>query len=225
MKLLYKGKTKDVYDLEDGHYLLQFKDDMTGEDGVFDPGSNAVGLSVSGAGLAGLKMTVHFMNLFNAQGIHTHLVSSDLEKATMTVLPATKFGRGVEVICRFRAVGSFIRRYGDYIPSGAPLPDYVEMTLKDDERGDPLINKDALHALNIMHSAEYDVIAEMARKVARITRDELAKKGMELYDIKLEFGRTGSKICLIDEISGGNMRVFRDGQPMDPLALSALAIL
>ena len=44
MKLVYKGKTKDVYELEDGNYLLQFKDDVTGENGVFDPGANTVGL-------------------------------------------------------------------------------------------------------------------------------------------------------------------------------------
>ena len=46
MKLLYSGKTKDVYELSSGDYLLKFKDDATGQDGVFDPGSNAVGLKI-----------------------------------------------------------------------------------------------------------------------------------------------------------------------------------
>lgn len=44
MELVYRGKTKDVYALENGDYLLQFKDDVTGVDGVFDPGANTVGL-------------------------------------------------------------------------------------------------------------------------------------------------------------------------------------
>ena len=44
MELKYKGKTKDVYALEDGNYLLKFKDDVTGVDGVFDPGANTVGV-------------------------------------------------------------------------------------------------------------------------------------------------------------------------------------
>ena len=48
VKLIYKGKTKDVYDLKDGSYLLQFKDDVTGEDGKFDPGANTVGLTIYG---------------------------------------------------------------------------------------------------------------------------------------------------------------------------------
>ena len=52
MKLVYRGKTKDVYELEDGNYLLKFKDDVTGADGVFDPGANTVGLTIEGAGRA-----------------------------------------------------------------------------------------------------------------------------------------------------------------------------
>ena len=44
MKLVYTGKTKNVYALENGNYLLKFKDDCTGKDGVFDPGENSIGL-------------------------------------------------------------------------------------------------------------------------------------------------------------------------------------
>ena len=224
MKLIYKGKTKDVFDLENGEYLLQFKDDVTGTDGVFDPGSNTVGLSISGAGMAGLKMTAYFMEIINAKGFKTHFISADIEKGTMTVRHATRFGDGVEAICRFRAVGSFHRRYGAYIESGASLPAVVEITLKDDDRGDPLINKEALSALSILSPAEYEVLSDMTKKISGIIKDDLAKKGMELYDIKLEFGRINGQICLIDEISGGNMRVFFEGEALDPLALSAKAV-
>ena len=47
-KLVYTGKTKNVYALENGNYLLKFKDDCTGKDGVFDPGENSVGLTIEG---------------------------------------------------------------------------------------------------------------------------------------------------------------------------------
>ena len=60
MEKVFEGKTKDVYALSDGNYLLKFKDDVTGEDGVFDPGANKVGLTLEGAGLAGLKLTTIF---------------------------------------------------------------------------------------------------------------------------------------------------------------------
>ena len=46
MELVYTGKTKNVYALENGNYLLKFKDDCTGKDGVFDPGENSVGLTI-----------------------------------------------------------------------------------------------------------------------------------------------------------------------------------
>src|SRR5699024_11805826 len=109
MKELYKGKTKDLFDLENGHYLLSFKDDVTGEDGVFDPGANTVCLTIDGVGKSGLKMTTHFFELLAEKNIPTHFIASDLEDVSMTVKDAEMFGNGLEVICRYRAVGSFYR--------------------------------------------------------------------------------------------------------------------
>src|SRR5690606_6155236 len=111
MELKYTGKTKDVYELQDGNYLLQFKDDVTGVDGVFDPGANTVGLTIEGAGRAGLKLTKYFFEILKEKDIPTHYIDADIDKATMTVKPAEVFGKGLEVICRYRAVGSFLRRY------------------------------------------------------------------------------------------------------------------
>ena len=107
MKLTYEGKTKNVYELEDGNYLLQFKDDVTGEDGVFDPGANTVGLTIEGAGQTGLRLTKYFFELLEDKGIPTHYVSANVQENTMIVKPAKIFGNGLEVICRYRAVGSF----------------------------------------------------------------------------------------------------------------------
>ena len=113
MKLVYTGKTKDVFALDNGNYLLRFKDDCTGKDGVFDPGENSVGLTIEGVGNVNLRMTKHFFEKINAAGIRTHFVSADLKETTMEVLPAKVFGHGLEVICRLKAVGSFRRRYGE----------------------------------------------------------------------------------------------------------------
>ena len=51
MELVYKGKTKDVYDKGNGNYILKFKDDATGANGVFDPGANTVGVTIKGLGM------------------------------------------------------------------------------------------------------------------------------------------------------------------------------
>lgn len=226
MKQVYQGKTKDVFDLGNGQYLLKFKDDVTGVDGVFDPGANTVGLTMEGAGEAGLKLTKFFFEKMNQAGIATHYVDADIANRTMTVLPASVFGEGVEVICRYRAVGSFMRRYGKYAKDGQPLDAYVEVTLKDDDRNDPLITDEALEMLGIMTKKEYEILVDMTRKIAGIVKDELAKKGLELYDIKFEFGRVGDDkhIALIDEISGGNMRAYKDGEYVEPLKLEKLML-
>lgn len=224
MKLVYSGKTKDVYALEDGHYLLKFKDDLTGTDGVFDPGANTVGLTREGAGRAGLSLTKYFFELLEQKGIPTHYVEANLDEATMIVKPATMFGHGLEVICRFRATGSFLRRYGRYAKEGQPLDAFIEVTLKDDERGDPPINEDALVMLGILTRDEYRLLVELTKKIAYLVKEELAKHDIELYDIKLEFGRIGKEqqIALIDEISGGNMRAYQHGNYVDPLKLAEI---
>jgi len=220
--LLYEGKTKNVYILENGNYLLKFKDDVTGQNGVFDPGANVVGLSIEGIGNLNLRMSIFFFEKLRVAGIQTHFVSANLENSTMEVLPAKVFGKGIEVICRRRAVGSFLRRYGDFIEEGAPLPSYVEMTLKDDDRSDPLVTRDGLIDLGIMSGKQYDDIKKKTQEIAKIVADCLLEKGMELYDIKLEFGCKGDEIILIDEISSGNMRVYRDGKYIEPISLSEL---
>ncbi len=222
-KLVYTGKTKNVYALENGNYLLKFKDDCTGKDGVFDPGENSVGLTIEGVGDVNLRMSVYFFEKINAAGIRTHYVNADLTDTTMEVLPAKVFGHGLEVICRCRAVGSFLRRYGEYIEDGAELPFYVEMTFKNDAKGDPLVTKDGLVVLGVMTEKQYDEIKEMTQKITRIVADEMAARGLVLYDIKFEYGYDAEgKVMLIDEIASGNMRVYKDGKYVDPMTLSKL---
>ena len=219
MEKIYTGKTKDIYRQENGNYVLKFKDDVTGENGVFDPGANTVGLSIEGVGKEGLKITRYFFEILKSKGIKTHYIDSNIDENTMTVLPAKVFGRGLEVICRFKAVGSFVRRYGAYVSGGEDLDTYVEFTLKDDGRGDPLITKDALIMLGILSETEYEQIVALTKKICTIIKDVLHEKELTLYDIKLEFGRVKDEVVLIDEISGGNMRVYKGTQTVAPTEL------
>ena len=223
MKHVYTGKTKDVYELENGNYLLKFKDDCTGKDGVFDPGENSVGLTIDGVGDVNLRMSIYFFEKVNAAGIKTHYVNADLANTTMEVLPGKVFGKGLEVICRHKAVGSFFRRYGEYIEEGADLPAYVETTFKNDAKGDPLVTKDALVALGVMTDEQYEDIKVMTQQITQIVADDLKEKGLVLYDIQFEFGYDAEgKVMLIDEIASGNMRVYKDGEYIDPMTLSEL---
>ena len=222
-KLVYTGKTKNVDALDNGNYLLKFKDDCTGKDGVFDPGENSVGLTIEGVGDVNLRMSVYFFEKINAAGIKTHYVSADLGNTTMEVRPAKVFGKGLEVICRHKAVGSFYRRYSDYVELGADLPAYVETTFKNDEKGDPLVTRDGLIVLGVMTAEQYDAIKEMTQRITQIVADDMKEKGLVLYDIKFEFGYdTDGSVMLIDEIASGNMRVYKNGEYIDPMTLSKL---
>ena len=221
MTKIYEGKTKDVYSLENGNVMLKFKDDCTGKDGVFDPGENTVGLTIEGIGKANLKSSIHYFELLKKAGIKTHYVSADIDNATMEVLPAKVFGQGLEVICRLVATGSFIRRYGNYIADGTPLEGgYVECTFKDDAKGDPLVTGEGLAALGVMTPAMFESLKEQTLNITKIVADDLKSIGLDLWDIKFEFGYNNDEVILIEEIASGNMRVYKDGVIVDPVELT-----
>jgi len=225
MKKVYEGKTKDVYQLDNGNVMLKFKDDCTGKDGVFDPGENSVGLTIEGIGRANLETSVYYFELLKQAGVKTHYVSADLDECTMEVLPGKVFGKGLEVICRLVATGSFIRRYGAYIADGTKLEGgYVECTFKDDAKGDPLVTSEGLEALGVMSQEMFNSMKEQTLKITKVVADDLAKKGMELWDIKFEFGYNNDEVILIDEIASGNMRVYKDGKIVDPMDLTKLIL-
>lgn len=216
MELVKKGKTKDVHKLDNGNYLLKFKDSVTGgPGGTVDPGGNLVVGEESGMGRACLAMTSFIFEEAARRGLAvTHMVSANLDETTMEVIPARPFGQGLEIIVRFVATGSFVRRYGLYAEDGrrlsAPL---VEITLKDDQRGDPLINDETLMELGLADAGEIARIKSRARSIAEMIRELGRKNGLEIFDLKMEFGRApDGRLLLIDEISPGSMRAYQDGR-------------
>ena len=225
MKKIYEGKTKDVFSLDNGNFLLKFKDDCTGKDGVFDPGENSVGLKIDGIGRENLKTSIYYFELLKKAGIKTHYVNANIEEATMEVLPAKVFGHGLEVICRLVATGSFIRRYGEYINDGVVLDGgYVECTFKNDAKGDPLVTGEGLVALGIMTAEMFESLKTQTLAITKIVADDLKTIGLDLWDIKFEFGYNNGEVILIDEIASGNMRVYKAGKIVNPIELTKLIL-
>ncbi len=220
---IYSGKTKDLYALANGNILLIFKDDVTGEDGVIDPGANTVIGQVEGKGAKSLAMTDYFFKCLHAAGVPTHLVQVDLDRSAMEVSRAEPLGKnihgagGIEFICRTRPWGSFLRRYKDYIRDEGKQLDYlVELTLKDDERGDPLINDDTIIALELLSPAHLEQARELTRQVCRIVEADLRNKGLTLIDMKIEIGLVDGEVVVIDEVSADAMRVMdQHGKVLD----------
>lgn len=215
-KKVYSGKTKDIYKQPNGNLLIVFKDDVTGENGVVDPGSNFVMGQIKGKGRISLEVTNHFFQILTNKNIPTHLVSIDLANNAMEAREALQPGKtvnpsagGLEFVCRPKAYGSFLRRYQKYVREKLQDIDcLVEVTLKDDERGDPLINDDALVTLGLLTRAQLEKAKTYTRKITRIIEKDLRKKELTLVDIKMEFGLIDGEVVLIDEISADSMRVM-----------------
>ena len=207
MRLLYSGKTKDVY--EDGPYLIfHFKDTVLGRKGKEDSGGNEVVGEKTGKGSVVLKQTEFFFKILEKNGIKTHFVER-IDERKARFLKAEKIP--LEVIYRELAYGSFLRRYGGWVKPFQPLG-IVEFTLKDDRLDDPLIAEDAVVALGIANREEVKNMKETTRKVAGILREFFSSKGLRLVDFKLEFGRLNGELLVIDELSGDTMRVAKDGR-------------
>lgn len=206
MKTLYEGKTKDVLTNEaTGALYLLFKDSATGENGVFDPGSNTVGGSVEGKGKTGLKISGYFFELMEKNGIPTHYLSADIDKGLMEVRKVTV--PPLEFILRYFSAGSMCRRYS--LEEGISFdPPYLEVTLKDDVQGDPLISERLCLLKGLLAPGQYSEALDILEKVGKVLRRELGGMGYTLIDFKIELGydETG-KVMVADEITPDIWRI------------------
>ena len=206
MKKLYEGKTKNVMlDEETGIVHLFFKDDATGENGVFDPGSNTVGGSVEGKGKVGLEVSKYFFELMEKNGIPTHYLGADVEQGLMKVRNLTV--PRLEFIVRYFTAGSMCRRFT--LEEGIPFnPPYAEVTLKDDIQGDPLISERICLMKGILKEGQYEEAQNVVLRVGEVIKEELASMNLQLIDFKIEVGydETG-KIFVADEITPDIWRV------------------
>ena len=236
LPLIYSGKTKDVYLYDETSILLHTKDSVTGwkiknNDGtysvVIDPGANEVIGEVSGIGKKNIISSIYYFNKFTEANIHHHFLDADINESTMRVKKANKLGAGLECIVRFYALGSILRTYPDYVKYKQPLTDYFEITTKNDEAGDPRISKEFLTNPDfgpIITEVQYENARQLSLNAAKLIRDDLSQKGYTLIDIKFEIGVFENQIIIIDEISAGIMRVFKDETQLSETELADLLV-
>ena len=206
MKTLYDGKTKTVkLNEETGVVYLFFKDSATGENGVFDPGSNSVGGSVEGKGNIGLQVSKYFFELMEKNGIPTHYLGADLDQNLMQVRKLTV--PKLEFVLRYFTAGSMCRRFD--LEEGIVFnPPYTEVTLKSDEQGDPLISERICLMKNMLVPGQYDEALGILVKVGEVLKEELAKMDLTLIDLKIEVGYDeNGKMYVADEITPDIWRV------------------
>ena len=206
MNTLYDGKTKTVMlDEATGVVNLFFKDTATGENGMFDPGYNTVGGSVEGKGKIGLIISKYFFELMEKNGIPTHFLGADIDQNLMQVKKLTV--PKLEFVLRYFTAGSMCRRFT--LPEGIPFdPPYKEVTLKDDEQGDPLITERLCLMKEMLVPGVFDQGLELVEKVGEVLKVELAKMDLQLIDFKIEVGYDeDGKVYVVDEITPDIWRV------------------
>lgn len=207
MKLIYRGKTKDVY--EDGEFLIfYFKDSILGFGEKEDTGGNEIIGERKGKGSVVLKQTEFFFKLLEKKGVKTHFAKK-IDDRKAKFLKAEKIP--LEVIYRYKAYGSFLRRYDEFVKPLQEL-NIIEFTLKSDALGDPPICEEAIETLGIASKEEIEEMKKTTRKVAQILKEFFESKGFEIIDFKLEFGRKNDELLVIDEISSDTMRVMKGGK-------------
>ena len=223
-----RTETKDFYPTPHSDFLKM----------VFNDNANVCGFDfeVVGIGKASLKMTQYFMKAIEEVGISTHMEYVDLDNNYMIVKKAIIFGKnGLNCSCSLYA-GSLVERFGEYVKKGRKLLFPVfEMRLKDGEGSEFPINREQLEALGILLSrneeeesiSEYDELRELTLEVAEIVKRILAKKGITLLDIELEFGAIENEddtfeYILIGDISPKSIRCSKKGKILGPVELAAL---
>ena len=81
---------------------------------------------------------------------------------------------------------------------------------------------EGLVALKVMTAEMFESLKAQTLAITKIVADDLKEIGLDLWDIKFEFGYHKGEVVLIDEIASGNMRVYKDGKIVDPVELTKL---
>ena len=199
LNALYEGKAKIIYETDEANkFIVYFKDDATA-------GNGAKKGTIVDKGIMNNRMSEFFFNLLEKNGIATHMLEVPNDRE-MVVKKLDMFA--LEVIVRNVAAGSLAKRLG--LAEGTPLKSTVlEYCYKNDELGDPMLNRYHIAAIEIATAEELDEIEKISFKVNQLLTDFLKTKNVRLIDFKLEFGKDESgKIILADEISPDNCRFW-----------------
>lgn len=195
---LYEGKAKKVYMTDDPDVLIvDYKDDATAFNGEKKG-------TIVGKGAINNRMSNYLFKQLEKEGIPTHLIEelSDRETAVkkVSIVP-------LEVIVRNVAAGSFSKRLG--VPEGTEFTEpTIELSYKNDELGDPLINEYFARALNLASWDEIETIKKYAFKTNEVLKEFFLAAELRLIDFKIEFGRYHGTIILADEISPDTCRLW-----------------
>ncbi|MFA9397554.1 MAG: phosphoribosylaminoimidazolesuccinocarboxamide synthase [Clostridiaceae bacterium] len=197
-EMLYEGKAKRVFKTDEADkVIIYYKDDATAFNGVKKG-------QIEDKGIFNNTITSYIFELLEKNGVKSHFIKkiSDREQICkiVEIVP-------LEVIVRNVAAGSMAKRYG--VEEGTELKTTVfELSYKNDDLGDPLINDYHAVALGLATFEELKTIYEMTAKINDVLKEFFLNAGIKLIDFKIEFGRCDGEIILADEISPDTCRFW-----------------
>ena len=200
VKEIAKGKAKSMFTTSNpGELIMEFRDDAS----AFDGKKRA---SLAGKGAVNNQFNAFIMNYLGDNGVEHHLINL-IDNTNSLVSSLDMFP--IECVIRNRATGSICKRLGteDGLILEKPL---FEFFLKDDDLGDPLINRNHIVSFGWAKDDELDEMISTSHKVNELLTKLFADSGMILVDFKLEFGVSNGKILLGDEFTPDGCRLWDD---------------
>lgn len=197
-EMLYEGKAKRVFKTDNPkEYIVSYKDDATAFNGEKKG-------TIASKGIVNNTMSAIIFKMLEEKGIPTHLIEQLNDRETLVkavkILP-------LEVIPRNIAAGSLAKRLG--IEEGTVLKQPVlELSYKDDDLGDPMINESHALAIGLATQEQLDIVTKYAMQINTILIEYFAERKMKLVDFKIEFGIYDGEVILADEISPDTCRLW-----------------
>ncbi len=197
-ELIYEGKAKRIFATDNPDHVIQyFKDDAT----AFNAQKRG---TIASKGVINNALSEIFFTLLERHEVPTHFVKRLNEREMLVkrleIVP-------VETVVRNIVAGSLAKRLG--LEEGRAIPQPVlEYYYKSDALGDPMINASHATVFGMASTAELARIDELALRVNAVLQPFLARCGLLLVDMKLEFGRHHGEILLGDEICPDTCRFW-----------------
>ena len=201
-KSLYKGKVRDVYNINDNFLVMVVSDRISAFDVVLPEGIPYKGQVLN-------QIAEKFLDATADIVLNWKIAVPD---SNVTVGHMCE-GYKVEMVIRGYLTGHAWREYRDgkrticgvAMPEGMienqkfPEP-ILTPTTKADVGHDEDISREEIFAQGIVDKAEYEMLENYTRKLFKRGTEIAAEMGLILVDTKYEFGKKDDKIYLIDEI-------------------------
>jgi phosphoribosylaminoimidazole-succinocarboxamide synthase len=206
---LNEGKTKIIYGVPDDPALayMVHKDAITAGDGARRD-------VIEGKGALSCRTTSAVFRYLRERGLETHYVDT-LDESTMLVRRVEMIP--IEWVARRLATGSYVRRTGT--PEGTRFdPVVLELFFKDDAQHDPQISAEDAVSMALCTADEVHAALAQTERVFLLLEEAWAEQGIQLVDLKIEFGRDAAgRLLVADVVDNDSWRLWPGGKREEQL--------